>query len=158
METQKYCAYNLSRRRFLGIEVAAVDTTVASLRKLVDSLFAHTETGLWLTPYRGIPPAAGLAPFDLVCVDENYRLIDQARSVSTSNLAPMKAGATSALVLPAGTIQASQTQPDDELAICLPAEMEHCLEGLLGAAAATAITQGTEFRSEGFQFDDDSAA
>ena len=158
MEAQKYCVYNLSRRSFLGLEVAAVDTTVASLRKLVESLFARAETGVWLTPYRGIPPAAGLAPFDLVGIDESYRVIDQIRSVSTSNLAPMKAGAASALVLPAGTILASHTEPGDELAICLPEEMEQSLEGLLGFSASTLAAQSAEFRAGSLPVDGASAA
>ena len=158
METQKYCVYNLSRKSFLGMEVAAVDTTVASLRKLVESLFAYVETGLWLTPYRGIPPAAGLAPFDLVCIDESYRVIDQARSVSTSNLAPMKAGAASALILPAGTILASRTEPSDEFAICFPEEMEHRLEGLFDVPVSTVPMQSAGFQTDGHLVDVASAA
>lgn len=158
METQKYCVYNLNRRSFLGLEVAAVDTTVAPLRRLIEYLFAHSRTGLWLTPYRGIPPAAGLAPFDLVGIDEGYRVIDQVRSVSTSNLAPMKAGAASALVLPAGTILASQTQPKDELAICLPEEMDRLLEDLLGSGASAQVVQSAKFQTEKLPGDGATAA
>ncbi len=137
METQKFCVYNQARRSFLGLEVAAVDTTAAPLKKLIECLFVHAESGLWLTPYRGIPPASGLPPFDLICISESYRVIDQVKSFSTSDLVPLKPGTASALVLPAGTILASQTQPKDELAICLPEEMERRLVGRPGNALPT---------------------
>ena len=84
MESQRFCVYNLTRETLLGLEVAEVDSTAEPLKKLIEYLFAFAETGLWLMPYRGIPSVPGLAPFDLVCLDEEHRVIQEIELFSTA--------------------------------------------------------------------------
>jgi hypothetical protein len=84
MESQRFCVCNLTRESLLGLEVAEVDSTAESLKKLIEYLFAFAEKGLWLAPYRGIPSVPGLAPFDLVCLDEDYRVIQEVELFSTA--------------------------------------------------------------------------
>jgi hypothetical protein len=123
MEAQKLCVYNSTRESYLGHEVAIVDPTVEPLRKLIEYLAFDVEPGLWLTPYRGIPPVPGIPQFDLVCLDEEYRVIEAVPSLSTSHLSPLKASPASALVLPLRTISSSQTQPGDRFMICTANEL-----------------------------------
>ena len=124
MKTQKFCIYNLSRERLVRLEVQEFDTTAGTLKNLVDALFSYAEEGLWLQPYRGIPSVPGLGPFDLICLDEGHRVIEQVESLSTVELVPLEGVAASALVLPAGSIRSSRTEPGDRFEICLPEAME----------------------------------
>lgn len=132
MESQRFCVYNLTRESLLGLEVAVVDSTAEPLKKLIGYLFAHAETGLWLMPYRGIPSVPGLAPFDLVCMDEDHRVIQEVELYSTAGYVQLEAQTASALVLPARTIHSSHTHPGDQLVICFPEEMERRFERVAG--------------------------
>jgi len=128
MEAQKFCIYNLTRERLVRLEVETLDTTIGTLKSLVDALNVNAAKGLWLRPYRGIPSVPGLRPFDLVCLDEGQRVTELVQSLSTVELAPLEGIAASALILPSGSIRSSMTAPGDRLAICLPEDMESRLE------------------------------
>jgi hypothetical protein len=132
MESQRFCVYNLTRETLLGLEVAEVDSTAEPLKKLIESLFAFAQTGLWLMPYRGIPSVPGLAPFDLVCLDEEHRVIQELELFSTAGYVQLEPRAASALVLPARTLHSSHTHPGDQLVICFPEEMERRFERVPG--------------------------
>ncbi len=124
MESQRFCVYNLTRETLLGLEVAEVDSTAEPLKKLIEYLFAFAQTGLWLMPYRGIPSVPGLAPFDLVCLDEEHHVIQEVELFSTAGYVQLEPKTASALVLPARTLHWSHTHPGDQLVICFPEEME----------------------------------
>ncbi len=130
MESQKYCVYNQTRESFLSLEVTVADARAGDLRDLVERLNTKPDSGLWMVPYRGIPPARGLSPIDLVYLDCDYRVIQEVESFPTSTIEPLKEEAASALVMPAHTIYSSQTQPGDQLVICVAGEMERRLERL----------------------------
>jgi uncharacterized membrane protein (UPF0127 family) len=136
MEGQKYCVYNQTRESFLSLGVTVADTTVHQLRGLFEKLTARADSGLWMTPFRGMPPANGLSPIDLVYLDEEYRVIQEVESFPTSNVEILKSDAASALALPTHTIYSSQTQPGDQLVICVAAEMERRLERISSSFSA----------------------
>jgi hypothetical protein len=115
MEAPKFRVYNRSRESFLSLAVAVVDTTVEPLKKLVEDLAVQSEFALWLKPYRGIPAAPGMSPFDLIYLDEFYRVVQEVESFPSPETRPLKAKTASALALPAHTIFASQTKPGDQL-------------------------------------------
>ena len=137
MEGQKYCVYNQTRESFLSLGVTTVDATLWRLRGLMEKLTIKADTGLWMVPYRGIPSARGLSPIDLVYLDKDYRVIQEVESFPTSTGELPKDEAASALVLPAHTIYSSQTQPGDQLMICIADEMERRLERLSSSFAST---------------------
>ena len=83
-------------------------------------------------PYRGIPSVPGLAPFDLVCLDEDHRVIQELELFSTVGYVQLESRTASALVLPARTIHLSHSQPGDELVICFREEMERRFERVAG--------------------------
>jgi uncharacterized membrane protein (UPF0127 family) len=130
MESQKYCVYNQTRESFLSLGVAVADTSPEQLESLIETLTIKIDSGLWAVPFKGIPAVRWVSPVDLVYLDENYRVIQDVESYPTSNSKPLKFEAASALVLPVHTIYSSQTQPGDQLVICVAEEMERRLERL----------------------------
>src|SRR5579863_3173200 len=139
MESQKFCVYNQTRESFLSLGVTLADATPVHLTGLIERLTIKPDSGLWVVPYRGIPTTRGLSPIDLVYLDSDYRVIQEVESFPNSTAEPMKGDAASALVLPAHTIYSSQTQPGDQLVICVADEMERRLERLYGSFNSTAL-------------------
>ncbi len=147
METQRFRVYNRSRESFLSVEVALVDTTAEPLKKLVEDLAAQVDSGFWLTPYRGIPAAPGLPPFDLVYLDEQHRVVQEVESYPSPQVTPLSAATASALVLPAHTIFAAQTLPGDQLEFCVAdaaEEMERKRELFSSLTSPGSGAQSTE--------------
>lgn len=130
MRTQKFCVYNLTRECLLSLEVAIVDTTVEPFKRLIEDLATQASGGHWLKPYRGIPFAPGLHPFDLVYLDEDYLVVQVVESFPRPDIELLDTGVASALVLPTHTITASHTSPGDQLEFSLAEEMKHGPESL----------------------------
>jgi uncharacterized membrane protein (UPF0127 family) len=133
MEGQKFCVYNQTRESFLSLGVTVADAATGHARDLIDRVTIKPDSGLWMNPYRGVLPARVHSPIDLVYLDNNYRVIQEIESFPTSSVEPLKDQAASALVLPAHTIYSSQTQPGDQMVICVADEMERRLERLSGS-------------------------
>src|SRR5579863_1851477 len=148
MESQKFCVYNQTRESFLSLGVTLADATPVHLTGLIERLTIKPDSGLWVVPYRGIPTTRGLSPIDLVYLDSDYRVIQEVESFPNSTAEPMKGDAASALVLPAHTIYSSQTQPGDQLVICVADEMERRLERLSGSFAPLSNAQSVTFPKE----------
>jgi hypothetical protein len=132
MTARKNCAYNQTRECFLGLEIDAAEYANAHL-KLPGALAMKSGEGLWLTPFRGIPEENIPAPIDLIYLDDQYRVLDVVESFPTFRAtAASGPRASSVLVLPAHSIYSSQTQPGDQLVICVAEEMERRLEQIYG--------------------------
>jgi uncharacterized protein len=134
MEPQKFCVYNRTRESFLSLGVAVADTTLEKLKTLIEQLAVTADTGLWMTPYRGVPVVRGLSPIDLVYLDEDYQILQLVESYPTAHIEPLTTPASSVLALPAHTITSSQSQRGDSLVICVPEEMESRLAQLANPA------------------------
>lgn len=80
MGTPKFRVYKGTRESFLNLEVAVIETTTESLKRLIENLAIQQDRALWLTPYRGIPFAPGLPPFDLVYLDQVRRVVQEVES------------------------------------------------------------------------------
>jgi hypothetical protein len=132
MTARKHCAYNQTRECFLGLEIDAAEYAAARL-KLPGSLAMKSGEGLWLSPFRGISEENVPEPIDLIYLDDEYRVLDVVESFPTFR-ATAVAGprAASVLALPAHSIYSSQTQPGDQLVICVAEEMERRLEEIYG--------------------------
>jgi uncharacterized protein len=127
MESQKFCVYNRTRESFLSLGVLVADTTIENLKDLIEQLALTADSGLWMTPYRGVPVMRGLSPIDLVFLDEELQVIDQVESYPAEAVPLLSRPATSALALPDHTLYSSQTQQGDQLLICVAEEMENRL-------------------------------
>lgn len=141
MENQKYCVYNQTRESFLSLGVTVADATDGYIQELVDKVSAKPDSGAWIIPYRGALPIRTHSPVDLVYLDSNYRVIQEIESFLTSSAETMQDAAASALILPAHTIYSSQTQPGDQMVICVADEMERRLERLSGSLAPLSSSQ-----------------
>jgi uncharacterized protein len=127
MQRQKYCIYNQTRESFLSLGIAAADTTLTRLKGLIGKLTLGVDEGLWIVPSRGIHTLGVLFPLDLVYLDENNQVLHVVESFPTFRISPLITQAASVLELPTHTIYSSQTQPGDQLVICVAEEMEHRL-------------------------------
>ena len=127
MKREKFCVYNQTRESFLSLGVAAADTTLARLKGLIGKLTLGLDEGLWVVPSRGIHTVGVLFPLDLVYLDESHKVIHVVESFPTFRISPIITQAASVLELPTHTIYSSQTQPGDQLVICVAEEMEERL-------------------------------
>ena len=130
MELRKHCAYNQTRECFLGLEVAAADLPYANLKGLMATLSLKSGEGLWMSPFRGIPTTGLCAPIDLIYLDEDNRVVDTVESFPTFQASSAAPRASSVLALPSHSIYSSQTQPGDQMVLCIAEEMTVHLERL----------------------------
>jgi uncharacterized protein len=128
MKRRAYCVYNQTRECFLSLNVTAADTIFSRLRGLIGRLKLRSDEGIWVVPSRGVPTLGLLFPLDLIYLDEHYRVIHLVEYFPSFRIAPLKTQAESVLELPTHTIYSSQTQPGDELVICVAEEMESRLK------------------------------
>jgi len=124
METRKYGVYNQTRESFLSLGVIVADTAAKQLKVLMENLSIKSDSGLWLTPFRGVPATKGLTPVDLLFLDEENRVIQAIESFPNYAIEPTREQPASALILAGHTIFASQTQTGDVLLICPADELE----------------------------------
>ena len=134
MESRKLCAYNQTRECFLGLEVAAADLSYANVKNRMATLALKSGEGLWMVPFRGIPEMGLHIPLDLIYLDEDCRVIDTVESFPTFRVTPSSPKAESVLALPTHSIYSSQTQPGDQMVICVAEEMESRLEQSCGSS------------------------
>jgi uncharacterized membrane protein (UPF0127 family) len=123
MEPRSYCVYNLTRQCFLGLHVTVADTVVARLRGFIGKLKLNSDEGLWVVPSKGIHTVGLKFPLDLLYLDAEFQVIHVVEHLPSFRIAPFKAQAKSVLELPTHTIYWSQTQPGDQLLICVAEEM-----------------------------------
>jgi hypothetical protein len=127
METGKQCAYNQTRERFLGLNVASADFSGASLDDRISGLTPKSGAGLWMVPFRGISPSGVRVPLDLVYLNDACGVIDVVESFPASRVSPSSPAAASVLALPIHSIYATQTQPGDQVLVCDVEELERRL-------------------------------
>jgi len=134
MKRRAYCVYNQTRECFLSLNITAADTIFSRLRGLIGRLKLRSDEGIWVVPSRGIHTLGLLFPLDLIYLDEHYRVIHLVEYFPSFRIAPLKTQAESVLELPTHTIYSSQTQPGDQLVICVAEEMESRLKKAVGAS------------------------
>ncbi len=142
MESRTHCAYNLTRECFLGLEVTAADLPYAGMVELLAALTLKSGEGLWVAPFRGLPTEGMAFPMDLIYLDEVDRVIETVESYPTLRASPSSPHAASVLGLPVHSIYTSQTQPGDQLLLCVAEEMEQRLERMSGAGGDSQTRRG----------------
>lgn len=124
MEKPTYCVYNRTRECFLSLDVTPADTTFARLKGLIGRFKLRSDEGLWVVPSSGVHTFGVLFPLDLIYLDSDHRVIHAIEYFPSFRIAPLRTKATSVLELPIHTIYSSQTQPGDQLVICVAEEIE----------------------------------
>jgi hypothetical protein len=141
MESRTHCAYNQTRECFLGLEVTAADLSYAGIVELMSTMSLRSGEGLWIVPFRGIPTTGLPAPLDLIYLDEDCRIIDLVESFPTFRISSSRPRPASVLVLPVHSIYSSQSQPGDQLVLCMADEMEQRLAKIAGHRGDAATVQ-----------------
>lgn len=126
------------------MEVVLFDSTAEPLKGLFDLLAARTNTGIWLIPYRGIPPARGGQQFDLIYLDEQCRVSQEVELYPSPKVKPLLARPASVLILPVNTVFASQILPGHRLSIRVSDEKENRSRRLPGPAGGSPVAAGTD--------------
>ncbi len=124
MERRTYCVYNQTRECFLSLGVTPADTIFARLKGLIGRLKMRSDEGLWVVPSSGVHTWGVLFPLDLIYLDENLRVVYVNEHFPRFKVAPLRIRAASVLELPTHTIYSSQTQPGDQMVICVADEIE----------------------------------
>jgi hypothetical protein len=143
MELQRLCAYNQTRECFLGLEVASADLSLAELKVLLGKIALKSGEGLWMEPFRGIPDTTMRVPLDLLYLDADCRVIETVESFPTFHANSSSSLAASVLALPTHSIYSSQTQPGDQLVLCVAEEMQQRLEQFFSANSAAGGVQSS---------------
>jgi hypothetical protein len=149
MELEKHCAYNQTRECFLGLDVSVIDVYYDELGQLLAGLEFKSGEGLWLSPFRGIPAVGLRVPLDVIYLDEDCRVVEVIESFPTCRVIPATSQVVSALILPAHSIYLSQTQPNDQMLVCMAGEMECGLERFSRpGSVASAVQSGILLREK----------
>jgi hypothetical protein len=143
-DSGKYCAYNQTRKRFVGSQIDAEDLSVAHIDARLPALAQRSGEGLWLLPFRGISPTSVRNPLDLVYLDRDCAVLETVESFPIFSASDASSAAASVLVLPADTIRSTGTQPGDRLILCAPAEMKQRLQKLASPDTEVTPVAGAE--------------
>jgi uncharacterized protein len=143
VKRRTYCVYNQTRACFLSLDVMLADTVFSRLKGLLGKLKLRSNEGLWVVPSRGIHTLGLLFPLDLLYLDGHCRVIHLVEYLPSFRIAPLKTQAESVLELPTHTIYSSQTQPGDQLLICVAEEMYLLLQATRAAHGNT-LTKSSE--------------
>jgi uncharacterized membrane protein (UPF0127 family) len=140
METSRFCVYNQTSECFLSLGVTAAETMKSQSKSPRGKHTQGKDEGLWVVLSSGfhLSNLGVPVPLDLVYLDPSYRVVHVVESFHKFLMAPPRIDAASVLALPAHTIYSSQTQPGDQLAICVAEDMEFQFGG------APSLGPGTE--------------
>ncbi len=120
MNTRLFSAYSQASKRPLATRITVIDSVtepIKVLKILLEGITPTDETGIWITRFSGLPVARSFSPFDLVYLDDDFRVVHTAEITQTSNFVPFKGLPTSALVLPPDSIVLSKTHAGDRLVV-----------------------------------------
>jgi hypothetical protein len=131
-------AYDLTRGRFLGVDIEVADFTTASLEGRLSALIPHSGLALWIVPFRGLSPASTHVPIDLVYLDKDNVVLDVVEYFPIGRVSSSSKPAASLLALPADTIASVGIAPGDQLLLCGPEEMKQRLRALPSMEAGNA--------------------
>ena len=146
MDTKRYCVYNKTTESFLSVGASVVDTTLEPLKAqqlLVDVENLTVESSFWLKPFKAIPVARIVSPFDMVFLDKDLRVIQCVELSPAVEPATFEGEAASALVLRLHTIYSSRTYPGDQFIICAAEELVRHLANVPSSTAAAPISRNS---------------
>ena len=104
------------------------------------------ETSFWMKPYKGVPLARIISPFDIVYLDEDLRVVGGMELSPAIERAQFECHAASALVLPLHTVYSSRTYPGDQLIICAAEELvRHLASVPVGGVPVSVHLNGKPF-------------
>jgi len=137
MNNRGYSAYNLARGVLLNSRLTLADSGNQPLKLLdivISGMGMDSTSGLWLTPLHTIPAVPRVFPFDIIYLDQEYRVLDTAEMGPGIEFPAFHPEVASALILPPNTLNLTKTETNDRLIVCVSSD----LEALLAAASLPA--------------------
>jgi len=130
MQGPQYCVYNQTSESFLSLGVTQEDSAMARLKGLLGGRSRRFDEGQLIVRPKSIHVFRVFASRDLVFLDDKNRVIGAIESFPPFRFAPVGPQVASILALPVKTIVSSQTQPGNQLVICVAEELEFRLRSM----------------------------
>jgi hypothetical protein len=127
-EAEKYCAYNLTRERFVATGIEALDGSNSDWDAALHDIGLGGGRALWIAPFREIVPTSVRQPVDLIILDSDCAILNTAESFPLAGSCESSELAASVLVLPSGTLTQGAIRVGDRLVIAVSDEMKQVLQ------------------------------
>ncbi len=127
---QLYCVYNQTSECFLSLGVTHHSNAFERLKGILAGRAQRYDEGNWMDRPRSRNLFRLSSSRDLVFLDDKHRVIGAIESFETFRFAPIGQNVASILALPVRTIYSSQTQPGNQLVICVAEEMQFRLRSI----------------------------
>ena len=124
MDKRQYCVYNQTSECFLSLGVTREDRGFARFKGLLRGRAPRYDEGNWLSRPTGVHLFRFFSMRDLVFLDAKHRVLQAIESFPPFRFVPIGKNVASVLELPVHTIDSSQTQPGNQMVICVAEEME----------------------------------
>jgi uncharacterized membrane protein (UPF0127 family) len=121
VDTKRYCVYNKAAGTFLSVGASVVDIELEPAKAqqmLIAAENLTTESSFWLKPFKSVPRARIVCPFDMIFMNKDLRVVNALELSPTAELPSFENLPTSALILPLHAVYSSRTCPGDQLIIC----------------------------------------
>src|SRR6201995_4184688 len=130
MEKRQYCVYNQTSECFLSLGVTHEDRGFARVKGFLRGRAPRFDEGQWLSRPTGFHLLRLFSSRDLVFLDAKHRVVRVIESFPPFRFVPIGKNVASVVELPVHTIDSSQTQPGNQLLICVAEEMEFRLRSM----------------------------
>jgi uncharacterized membrane protein (UPF0127 family) len=111
----KRAILNLTRHTRIAANVEIADSVFRRFKGLMFRPALLQDSGLWLSPCKGIHSCFMEFQFDAVFLDEHLRVLHVIKAMKPWRICGFVKGAKSVLELPEGCITRSQTEVGDQL-------------------------------------------
>jgi PilZ domain len=130
MEQQLYCVYNQTSECFLSLGVTHHSSALTRAKGIFARRAQRYDEGNWLDRPKSLDLFRLFSSRDLVFLDHKQCVVGAIESFAPFRFAPIGPNVESVLALPERTIYSSQTQPGNQLVICVAEEMEFRLRSM----------------------------
>ena len=116
-KSREVFVFNETKGTFLAFRVTVADSILGRLIGLLGRRSLKPDRGVWIVPANAIHTIGMLFSFDVVMIDENFRVVSVTEMVKPFRIILPKLRAESVIELPTHTIFRSRTEIGDQLRI-----------------------------------------
>ena len=131
-KSREVFVFNETKGTFLAFRVTVADSILGRLIGLLGRRSLKPDRGVWIVPANAIHTIGMLFSFDVVMIDQNFRVVSVTEMVKPFRIILPKLRAESVIELPTHTIFRSRTEIGDQLRID-PYEAKPTMSKLAGA-------------------------
>ena len=131
-KSREVFVFNETKGTFLAFRVTVADSILGRLIGLLGRRSLKPDRGVWIVPANAIHTICMLFSFDVVMIDQNFRVVSVTEMVKPFRIILPKLRAESVIELPTHTIFRSRTEIGDQLRID-PYEAKPTMSKLEGA-------------------------